>query len=132
MELHATRSPFVAQAVVIGDRRPFTILLVVPDWERVDAWGADQGVDTSDRAAAAQDPRVVELLEAQTLSRMGEFARYETPKRIGIIPDEFTVEDELLTPTLKVRRRKVEARYAERIEALYERAKSEYRERTED
>ncbi len=131
MELHATRSPFVAQAVVIGDRRPFTILLVVPDWERVDAWGADKGVDTSDRAAAAQDPRVVELLEDQTLGRMGEFARYETPKRIGIIPDEFTVEDELLTPTLKVRRRKVEARYADRIEALYERAKSEYKERTE-
>lgn len=132
IEIHATRSPFVAQAVVIGDRRPFPVLLVVPDWERVDAWAAAEGVDTSDRATAVADSDVAALLEAQTLGRMSQFARHETPKRIGIIPDEFTVEDELLTPTLKVRRRKVEARYADRIEALYERAKSEYKGRGED
>jgi long-chain acyl-CoA synthetase len=125
VELHATRSPYVAQAVVIGDARPFPVLLVVPDWERIEEWAAEEGVDVGDPAAAAEDPRVLELLEAQTLGRM-QFARHETPKRIAVIADEFTVEDELLTPTLKVRRRKVEARYAERIDALYRRAATEY------
>jgi long-chain acyl-CoA synthetase len=126
MELHASRSPFVAQAVVIGDRRPFPVLLAVPDWERLDQWAAEEGLDLADRSAAAEHPRVLELLEAQTLGRMDRFARHETPKRIAVIPDEFTLEDELLTPTLKVRRRKVEARYADRIDALYERAVTEY------
>ncbi len=126
LELHATRSPFVAQAVVIGDRRPFPVLLVVPDWERLDQWSAEKGVDVTDRSAAVEDPRVLALLEAQTLGRMDRFARHETPKRVAVVAEEFTVEDELLTPTMKVRRRAVEARYAERIEALYERAGTEF------
>ena len=126
IELHATRSPYVAQAVVIGDRRPFPVLLVVPDWERLEAWATERGVATEDRAAAVADPAVVALMEEQTLGRMARFARHETPKRIAVIAEEFTVEDELLTPTMKVRRRKVEARYADRIDRLYERATVEH------
>ena len=126
VELHATRSPFVAQAAVIGDGRPFPVLLVVPDWERLNAWAAEKDVDIADRAAAAESDPVRSLLEEHTLGRMGGFARHETPKRIAVIPDEFTVEDELLTPTLKVRRRAVADRYADLIDGLYERAKAEY------
>ena len=126
LELHATRSPYVAQAVVIGDRRPFPVLLVVPDWERLAEWAAEEAVAVDDRNAAVADPAVVALLEAQTLGRMDEFARHETPKRVAVVAEEFTVEDELLTPTLKVRRRQVEARYAELIDRLYERATMEH------
>ena len=126
IELHATRSPYVAQAVVIGDRRPFPVLLVVPDWERLAEWAAEEpGVPIRDRPAAIADPRVLGLLEAQTLGRMDRFARHETPKRIAVLADEFTVEDELLTPTLKVRRRAVETRYADVIDRLYHRARAE-------
>ncbi|MFO7894495.1 MAG: long-chain fatty acid--CoA ligase [Longimicrobiales bacterium] len=127
IELHATRSPFVAQAVVIGDRRPFPVLLVVPDWERLDEWAVEEEVEVADRLLAADNERVRALLEAQTLGRMDRFAHHETPKRIAVIAEEFTVEEELLTPTLKVRRRAVEERYGELIGRLYERASRERR-----
>ncbi|MFW6331399.1 MAG: AMP-binding protein, partial [Gemmatimonadota bacterium] len=125
IELHATRSPFVNQAVVIADRRPFPILLVVPDWERVEDRAAADGVPLRDREAAATDPWVVRLLEQQTLGRMDRFARHETPKRIAVLADELTVEEGLLTPTLKVRRRRVEERFADLIVSVYERASAE-------
>jgi long-chain acyl-CoA synthetase len=120
IELHATRSPYVAQAVLIADRRPFPVLLVVPDWERMAEWASTAGVRITDRQQAAADGRVLQFMESQTLGRMERFARHETPKRIAVLPDELTVDEELLTPTLKVRRRAVEQRFAAVIDELYE------------
>ncbi len=120
IELHATRSPYVAQAVLIADRRPFPVLLVVPDWERLAEWASAAGVRVTDREQAAADDRVVRFMESQTLGRMERFARHETPKRIAVLPRELTMEEALLTPTLKVRRRAVEQRFAALIDRLYE------------
>ena len=124
IELHATRSPYVAQAVMIADRRPFPVLLVVPDWERMEEWASVEGVALDDRSDAASDERVVRFLETETLGRMDRFARHETPKRIAVLDSELTVEDGLLTPTLKVRRRAVEGRFAPVVEALYRRPRT--------
>lgn len=118
IESHAAVSRYVAQAVLVGDRRPYPVLLVVPDFEQLGAWAAEQGIHT-DRADLLRHPRVVELFEGETLRCMQPFARYEQPRRLALIPDEMTLESGLLTPTLKVRRRAVEQRYADLIEALY-------------
>jgi long-chain acyl-CoA synthetase len=118
IENAAAMSPFVSQLVMLGDRRPFTVLLVVPDWDHVAAWASAQGMIT-DRAALARDPAVTELLARETLSRLHGFARYELPKKVIVIEEEFTIENGLLTPTLKVKRKAVEAKYRDRIEAAY-------------
>jgi long-chain acyl-CoA synthetase len=112
-------SPFVAQAIMVGDRRPFPTLLVVPNFERLQTWAADHGVPAQDRAVLCRDAVVRELLERETLGRLTDLAQFERPKKIAVLLDELTVEGGLLTPTFKVKRRMVEQRFKETIEALY-------------
>jgi long-chain acyl-CoA synthetase len=119
MENLAALSRFVAQVVMIGDKRAFPSLLVVPDYEALDAWAREQGIATAGRAALAADERVRALLERETLGRLTGFARYEMPKKILVIPEEFTIDNGMLTPKLSIKRHVVEKRYAEPIEALY-------------
>ncbi|HYJ79338.1 MAG TPA: long-chain fatty acid--CoA ligase, partial [Longimicrobiaceae bacterium] len=115
----AAMSPYVAQALMIGDRRAFPSMLVVPDFETLDPWAAQRGIPTADRGALVRDPRVVELLEGEVLGKLGEFARYELPKKVLVLPEEFTVDGGTLTPTLKIKRKVVEKLHADAIEELY-------------
>ncbi|MDB4951758.1 MAG: Long-chain-fatty-acid--CoA ligase FadD15 [Gemmatimonadetes bacterium] len=115
----AAMSPFVLQVVMIGDRRAYPAMLVVPDFENLLPWAAAQGIPTADRAALARDPRVRALLERETVGRLTGFARYELPKKITIIAEEFTIDAGLLTPTMKVKRRAVEEKYRDAIEEMY-------------
>jgi long-chain acyl-CoA synthetase len=119
IENEASLSPYVAQVVMIGDKRPFPVLLVVPDFENLTAWAKDQGIDSSDRKRLVADPRVQELMEKETRGRLGSLARYELPKKIAVVADELTVESGMLTPTMKVKRRIVEDRYRDVIEGMY-------------
>ncbi|HET6765614.1 MAG TPA: long-chain fatty acid--CoA ligase, partial [Longimicrobiaceae bacterium] len=115
----AVMSPYVAQVVMIGDRRAFPSLLVVPDYENLLPWARENGIATTDHAELARDPRVQTLLEQETIGRLTGLARYEMPKKVGVIANEFTIDDGSLTPTLKVKRRVVEERYKDLIESLY-------------
>ncbi len=119
VENRITSSPYIAQAVMIGDRRAFPVLLVVPDWEALSPWAERHGVDLSNRAAATRDPRLLDLLHDETADRVRDLARFETPKRFSLLPDEFTVDAGLLTPSLKTRRRAIEQAFHEAIERLY-------------
>ena len=119
MENLAVMSPFVSQAVIIGDRRPFPSILVVPEWDNLLPWAAANGVAETDREALAAHPKVVELLTKEALGGLSEFANYERPKKVAVLAREFTIDSGMLTPTLKIRRRVVEQRYAEVIDGLY-------------
>lgn len=119
IENKAAMSPYVAQVVMLGDRRAYPTLLVVPDYENLETWAGTQGIGTADRQAMIRDPRVRELLEQETIGRLEGFARYEMPKKISVVPDEFTIDNGALTPSMKVKRRVVEERYREEIEAMY-------------
>ncbi|HET6228645.1 MAG TPA: long-chain fatty acid--CoA ligase [Longimicrobiaceae bacterium] len=120
MENLVALSPYVAQVVMMGDRRAFPSMLIVPDFEALLPWAAAQGIATTDRAELAADPRVNALLEKEALSRLGEFARYELPKKIAVIPEEFSIDAGTLTPKLSIRRKAVEAQYKDLIEGMYE------------
>ncbi len=113
------RSRFIAEAVLIGDRRPYPIAVVVPAFESLEAWARQQGIDGADREKLALDERVVQKLEQEVEARIGDFARYERPKKILVMPREFSLEKGEITPTLKVKRRVVEKQLQDRIEALY-------------
>jgi long-chain acyl-CoA synthetase len=112
---------YVAEAVMIGDRRPYPVLLIVPDFEALKTWIAQQsGIAETDRSAILADPRVRRLFEDEVLGMLTDLARFERPKRIALLEHEFSVDTGELTPTLKVRRRVVEDRHRAVIEALYE------------
>jgi long-chain acyl-CoA synthetase len=119
IENEASLSPYVGQVVMIGDKRPFPVLLVVPDFENLSAWAKEQGIDTSDKQALVRDHRVRELIEKETLGRLGGLAKFELPKKLSIVAEELTIESGMLTPTMKVKRRIVEDRYRDVIEGMY-------------
>jgi long-chain acyl-CoA synthetase len=112
-------SPFVAQAIMVGDRRPFPALLIVPDFERLELWAAEHGLAAADRVHLCGEVTVRALLERETLGRLTDLAQFERPKKIAVLTEDLTVDGGLLTPTLKVRRRIAEQRFREAIEALY-------------
>jgi len=112
-------NPFVAEAVMIGDRRPYPVILVVPQFERLTAWAAANGIEAADRAALVADPRVQKKMEEEVFGMLAGLARFEMPKKLAVLAEEFSVADGHLTPSLKVKRRVVMERYRDVIEALY-------------
>jgi long-chain acyl-CoA synthetase len=94
-------------------------MLVVPEWENVIPWAVAQGITETDREVLIRDPRVVKLMETESLGPLAGFAKFERPKKIAVLPSEFTIESGMLTPTLKVKRKLVEKHYDALIAALY-------------
>ena len=117
----AKTSKFVASAVMLGDRRPFPIMLVVPNAEAVRGWARHKGLiaDESDLGAMLALAEVQQKVEREVRKTLRDLAQFEMPKRLLLLPRDFSVEGGELTPTLKVRRRIVEQRHRAAIEALY-------------
>ena len=114
--------PYIEQAVMVGDRRPFPSLLVVPEFEQLNQWAAASEIDASDPGALLRDPRCQEFLGGRVKASLAGLASFETPKKTAFLATPFTIEDGTLTPTQKVRRRKVEERQAALIESFYDEA----------
>lgn len=126
LEERMGRSPYVENVVLIGDGRKFTIALAVPTLAALEAAFPERDVSLEDREDLALEPEVAEVLEADLFSRTEEFAHHEQPKLVIPIPEPFTVDNGMLTPTMKVKRRAVTDRYAELIDRRYEQAEREH------
>ena len=113
------KNPYVDQAVVVGDGRKFCAVLVVPAFERLQSWAAEEGLEAGDTGALLAQSRSRDLLKDEILGEMRDLARFETPKKIGLLAEPFTVENGALTPTQKVKRSVVTEQYAELIESFY-------------
>ncbi|GAB7009338.1 AMP-dependent synthetase/ligase [Halorubrum trueperi] len=112
---------FVEQCVVLGDSRKFVSALVVPNFERIDAWAETRGIDLpDDRTAICRDDRVRERIQGEIDRVNGEFESYERIKQFRLVPEEFTEENDLLTPTMKKKRRNILDRFADEVEMIYE------------
>ncbi len=111
--------PLVGQAAVIGDRRPYVAALVVLDAEAVPAWAKANGVTFTDIASFAADERVRAEIQRAVDDANQHVSNVEAIKRFSILPTEWTVDSEELTPTLKLKRRVITDKYAAEIEALY-------------
>jgi long-chain acyl-CoA synthetase len=112
-------SPFVNQIVLIGNGRRFPAALIVPDWERVESYAQLKGIETRDHAQLCKHPRIIDLFERQVAALTSELAQFEKVKKIGLLENELTIEGGELTPTLKVKRRVVDEKYRDVIDALY-------------
>jgi long-chain acyl-CoA synthetase len=115
----AKTSKYVSNAVMLGDRRPFPIMLIVPNAETLKAWAARHGLPADDLERLVGVPQVEAKLEREVRRTLRDLAQFEMPKKFLILPRDFSVEGGELTPTLKVRRRVVEERHRAAIEALY-------------
>jgi long-chain acyl-CoA synthetase len=118
LEYRLKQDPLVAEAVVIGDRRPYCVALLVPDFAKLEAWASANGVPT-ERPALLADPRVTQLFLERLEPMNRDLAPFERIKRVGLIDRELTVAGGELTPTLKVKRRVVVERFRPLIEELY-------------
>jgi long-chain acyl-CoA synthetase len=111
------RDPLVEQAVLVGDRRPYLVALFGLDPDTVRELGARH--DTTDAEALARVPEVAARLDRLVAEVNAERPSFEQIKRWGVLPESLSVESGALTPTLKIKRRVVQARYASTIEGLY-------------
>jgi long-subunit acyl-CoA synthetase (AMP-forming) len=112
--------PLIGQVLVYGDVRPYVVALIVLDHELAPGWAARNGLAGDDLAALAAHEQVLAEVQLAVDAANQRLARIEQVKRFEILPVEWTAESEELTPTLKLRRRIIHAKYAERIEALYQ------------
>jgi len=112
-------NPLIGTAVVLGDRRKFASVIISPDFPQLEEWARANEVSFSSRKELVADPKVKALYEGIVAEVNRGLARYETLKRVLLVPDEFTPNDGTLTPTFKLRRRTIDERYRKQIDELY-------------
>jgi len=112
-------SPYITDAVVIGDKRAYLSCLVMIDHENVEQWAQERSIPFSDYRSLTRRPEVVKLIgeEIEKVNRM--FARVEQIKQFRLIENKLTPEDEELTPTMKLKRKLVGEKYRDLIESMY-------------
>jgi len=119
IEAELKRSPLVDNAVIIGDRRPYLVVLLSPSVEGLEKWAGDEGVAFTSIEQLTTNPRVLAMFEDVVRTTNANLASYEQIKKHTVLPLMLSIDDGTLTPTLKVKRRVVEKQYAELIEKLY-------------
>lgn len=111
--------PFVSQMIVHGNRRNFCVALITMDEEGILAWAEANGLGGKGYAELAEAPAVIALFQGYLDQLNAGLARYETIKRFALLPEDFSVEAGTITPSLKVKRKAVEARYAQLLDGFY-------------
>ena len=112
-------SPYVTDAVVIGDRRPYLTCLVMIDHDNVEKYAQDHDIPFTNFASLCRAPEIQRLIQGEIDRVNAGFARVEQIKQFRLIENKLTAEDEELTPTMKLKRRLVNEKYKPLIEAMY-------------
>jgi long-chain acyl-CoA synthetase len=119
LEAALKASPLIGQACVIGDDRPFVSALLVLDPEVAPEWAKAHGVEVGSGAALAHDPVVHAEIEREVTAANQRFSNVERIKQFTVLGDEWLPDSEELTPTMKLKRRGIHAKYAAEIDAMY-------------
>jgi long-chain acyl-CoA synthetase len=104
---------------VIGDRRPYLTCLIMIEQENVEKFAQDKGIPFTNYVSLCRSAQVQQLIFDEIEKVNANFARVETIKRFHLIEQQLTPEDEELTPTMKLKRKFVNAKYVKEIEAMY-------------
>jgi long-chain acyl-CoA synthetase len=112
-------SPFITDAVVVGDKRPFLTVIVMIDQENVEKFAQDRDIPFSNYTSLTRAREVQELIWGEIERINKKFARVEQIKKFYLLETLLSAEDDELTPTMKLKRKFVEKKYAENIEAMY-------------
>jgi len=112
-------SKFISQPVMIGDKRKYPVMLVVPNFDQLERWAAHRNMIYSSRAQLIRMPETVAKVQREMEAVLSGLASFEMPKKVGLIEHEFTIDSGQMTPSLKVKRRVVDKDYKELIDSLY-------------
>ncbi|MFI5312376.1 MAG: long-chain fatty acid--CoA ligase, partial [Gemmatimonadales bacterium] len=110
---------YVSQAVMIGDKRKFPVMLVVPNWDQLEQWAGYQNIIWTQRSQLLEMPTIHAKMEKEVREQLTGLAKFETPKKIALLEHDFSIERGELTPTLKVKRRVIDKDYRALIDSLY-------------
>jgi long-chain acyl-CoA synthetase len=110
----------VAQAAIIGDKRKYASVIISPHFPLLEDWAHANGVSFTSRQELVGSDKVRELYRGIVEDLNKRLAQFETIKKIVVVPDEFTVATGEITPTLKLKRRVIEAKYKQQIDELYQ------------
>ena len=119
LEAVAKSSPIIGQAVAIGDGHSYITALVVLDPQVAPMWAKAHGIASSSMAELAEHPSIIAEVRRALTGANTHLSRIEQFKRFTILPDEWSPESEELTPTMKLKRRVIYARYKDQVEAMY-------------
>jgi len=119
IEAKLKASQYIGSVVLLGDREPQVVALVVPDMDHLKQWARKQGLDVKDEAALLKDAKVKKLYRDEIETNSKDLADFEKVRRFTLLAQEFTQERGELTPTLKIKRQVVKKNYASEIQAMY-------------
>ena len=112
-------SPYITDAVVIGDKRAYLTVIIMIDQENVEKYAQDNDVPFSNYASLTRSSEVQALVQTEIERVNKKFARVEQIKKFWLLDTQLSAEDEELTPTMKLKRKLVQQKYAPQIEAMY-------------
>lgn len=119
IEARLRASPYVAQAVLIGDNMPYVTALIVPNFENLEAYFTERGLDGKGHEALANHDVTEALIAAAVKDANSELAQYERIRRFTVMTREFSLDEGEITPTLKARRRVITDRFQQAIDQMY-------------
>jgi long-chain acyl-CoA synthetase len=110
---------FVSNVLIHGDQKKYIVALITLDVSFLYSFAKDKGIDHSNAAALTQHPQILEVVRKGVAETNTHLASYESIKRFAVLPSDFTVESGELTPSLKVKRKVLDAKYRDQIASLY-------------
>ncbi len=111
--------PYIEQAVLLGEKQNFMSALIVPDYDALKIWARHQSLSYTDERDLLSKPEVKSLFDKEIKQLSKTMASHEKIRDFRIIPDPFSIEGGEMTPTLKVKRRVIESKYADLIKEIY-------------
>ena len=114
-------SPFIEQVAVIAEAKNYVTALIVPAFETLEEWAKEQGLKYSNTMELLRHSQVIQHFEERLTELQSELASFEQIKKFTLLPDAFSMEAGLITPTLKLRRKVIYNKYADEIRMMYER-----------
>ncbi len=120
LENKVKTNKYVAQAVMLGDKRKFPSMLIVPNFDQLERWAKNRNIIWTDRAQLLRMPTIQAKMEKEVNAELAGAAHFEVPKKIGLIEHDFSIEKGELTPTQKVKRRAIDKNYKVLIDSLYD------------
>jgi len=111
---------YVSQAVMIGDKRKYPIVLIVPNWDNLEKWAGLKNIIWTERAQLLEMPTIRAKMDKEVRSQLDGLASFETPKKIGLLEHDFSIDRGELTPKLSVKRKVIDASYKPLIDSLYD------------
>jgi len=120
IENQIKRNKYVTEAVMIGDKRKYPVVLVVPNFDQLEKWAKYKNLIYTNRRQLLALPLVQAKMDKEVLGKLHGLGSFEMPKKVGLLEHEFSIENGELTPKLSVKRRVVDKRYKAVIDALYD------------